>query len=143
MRRNGRPEDLVFEGTEKLFRRYRTEHIVSGSFTGVGLSFKNAPSVNREKYSQVTDVLFSETNDFESWGVLSLQAQQIPSPVPPENPRYTLGPKHSPLEDNYAHSEIHCESIPPIGYVEPAPPVRKMLRATLGQRFCIEIQSRV
>ena len=135
MKRNGRPEDPVFEVAEKLFRRYKSDHIVNGSFTGVGLSFKSAPSVTRQRYSRPEDVLFSEADEFENWGVVSLpSARSTPSPLPPENPRYNLGPKHVPLEDNYAHSEIHCEGIPPLGYVEPASPIRKILRATLGQR---------
>jgi hypothetical protein len=133
MKRNGRPVDPVFEGSEKLFRRYKSEHIVDGSFTGVGLSFRNAPSVNREKYSRPIDVLFSEAGEFANWGVVSFRVLEIPSPLPPDNPRYELSPKHAPLEENYAHTEVHCEGIPATGYVEPAPAIRKMLRATLRE----------
>jgi len=78
MKRAGRPEDPVFADVEKLFRRYKSEHIIEGSFTGVGLSFKNAPSLNREKYSEPQDVLFSET------GVLSpceSKTYQLPFPA--------------------------------------------------------------
>jgi hypothetical protein len=143
MKRNGRPEDPVFGGSEKLFRRYKSEHIVNGSFTGVGLSFKNAPSLNRENYSEPKDVLFSETDEFANWGVVSFRVQEIPSPLPPDNPRYNVSPKHIPLEDNYAHTEVHCEGIPAAGYVEPTPAIRKFLRATLGQRIRVEIESRI
>lgn len=143
MRRNGRPVDPIFEGSEKLFRRYTSKHIVSGSFTGLGLSFRNAPSVNRHKYSKAKDVLFSESDEFANWGVVSFEVREIPSPLPPQNPRYHLAPKHVPLEDNYAHSEIHCQGIPPGGYLEPSPAVRKLLRATLGQRIRVEIESRI
>jgi hypothetical protein len=141
MRREGRPEDQKFEGSEKLFRRYKGEHLVYGSFTGLGLSFRNPPSVNREKYSEPQDVLFSEADEFANWGVVSFQVRELPSPLPPDNPRYSFGPRHVPLEDNYAHSEIHCEGIPPAGYVEPASPIRKVLRAMLGQRIKVEIEA--
>lgn len=143
MRRNGRAEDPVFNGSEKLFRRYKSEHIVDGTFTGVGLSFKNPPSVNREKYSLAEDVLFSESDEFRDWGVVSLRVEDIPHTMPAEKPRYQISPNHVPLEDNYAHSEIRCEGIPPKGYVEPSPGIRKILRATLGQRTKIEIESRI
>jgi|SRR5450755_3611733 hypothetical protein len=142
MKRNGRPEDPVFEGSEKLFRRYKSEHIVNGSFTGVGLSFKNPPSVNRNKYSEPQDVLFSETDEFANWGVVSLRVREIPSSLPLDNPRYKVSSKHTPLEDNYAHSELHCEGIEAAGYLEPAPGVRKILRATLGQRIRVEIEAK-
>jgi hypothetical protein len=144
MKRNGRPVDPIFNGSEKLFRRFRSEHIASGTFTGVGLSFKDdAPSVNRQKYSFPDDVLFTEGGEYANWGVISLRVRDIPSELPDGSPRYRIGPRHDPLEDNYAHSGIHCEGIPAQGYVEPSPAVRKILRATLGQRIKIEIESQV
>jgi hypothetical protein len=142
MRRKGRAEDPTFEPVEKLFRRYKREHVVGGAFSGVGLSFKTAPSLNREKYSQPQDVLFSEADEFVDWGVVSLQVQHIPVSVPNDHPLYNLFPKHAPLEDNYSHTEIQCVGIPPTGYVEPNPAVRKLLRAVLGQRIIIEIDAR-
>lgn len=143
MKRNSRPPDPIFQGSEKLYRRYKLDHIVNGSFTGIGLSFKNPPSVNRQKYSEPEDVLFSEASEFTGWGVASFEVREIPTPLPSDNPRYNLSPRHVPLEDNHAHSEIHCEEIPPAGYVEPASTVRKVLRATLAQRIRIEIESSV
>jgi len=119
MKRRGRAEDPVFEPVERLFRRYKREHIVGGAFSGVGLSFKDAPSLNREKYSKPQDALFSEADEFVDWGVVSFQVQQIPPSVPPERPLYNLFPKHAPLEDNYSHTEVHCVRIPSSGYVEP------------------------
>jgi hypothetical protein len=142
MKRNGRPEDPVFEPTEKLFRRYKRQHVVGGAFSGVGLSFKDAPSLNREKYSQPQDVLFSETDEFANWGVLSFQVQHIPPSFPPEHPQYTLFPKHTPLEDNYSHTELYCVGTPSAGYIEPGPAVRKLLRAALSQKITVEIEAR-
>lgn len=141
MKRRGRPEDPTFEPAEKLFRRYKRGHFVGGSFSGVGLSFKEAPSLNREKYSRPHDVLFSEADEFADWGVVSLRVRDIPPSMPSEHPLYNLFPEHVPLEDNYSHTEIHCVGIPSTGYVEPTPAVRKLVRAALGQRIIIEIEA--
>jgi hypothetical protein len=144
MKRQGRPVDPEFLPAEKLFRRYQRTHIVDGVFTGVGLSFEDAPSVNRGKYSEAADVLFSEAEEeFAGWGVLSWQVQQIPTslPEPPEQPRFTIGPKHVPLENNYAHSEVHSARVNTEAYCEPDKGIRKILRATLGQRAIIEIEA--
>ncbi len=143
MKRQGRPIDPEFLPAEKLFRRYQRTHIVDGVFTGVGLSFDDAPSVNRGKYSEAGDVLFSETEEFAGWGALSWQVQQIPTslPEPPAQPRFTIDPQHVPLEDNYAHSEIHSARVNTDAYCEPDKGIRKSLRATLGQRATIEIEA--
>jgi hypothetical protein len=146
MKRQGRPVDPEFLPAEKLFRRYQRTHIVDGVFTGVGLSFEEAPSVNRAKYGESGDVLFSEAEEeFAGWGVLSWEVRQIPTPQPgpPEQPRFTIVPKHVPLENNYAHSEIHCARVATEAYCEPDKGIRKILRATLGQRATIEIDARV
>jgi len=143
MKRRSRPIDPEFLPAEKLFRRYQRTHIVDGVFTGVGLSFGDAPSVNRGKYSEAGDVLFSETGEFAGWGALSWQVQQIPTslPEPPAQHRFTIGPRHVPLEDNYAHSEIHCARVNTEAYCEPDKGIRKILRATLGQRATIEVEA--
>jgi hypothetical protein len=142
MQRNGRPADPVFALTEKLFRRYKRQHIVGATFSGVGLSFKDAPSLNREKFSRPQDVLFSEADEFANWGVLSFQVQHIPLSLPPEHPLYNLFPKHTPLEDNYSHTELYCVGTRSADYVEPAPAVRKLLRAAISQRITVEIEAR-
>ena len=143
MKRNGRAEDALFEPAEKLFRRYKCEHFIAGKFSNMGLSFSNPPSVNRQKYSEPSDVVFSETNEFAEWGVLSFEVQHLPTPVPQDHPEYSLFPRHMPLEDNYAHSEVHCDCVPPSGtYVEPRPAIRKLLRTTLSQRITVEIEAR-
>ncbi len=144
MKRNGRQEDIVFEPAEKLYRRYQRVHFIGGLFSGMGLSFKNPPSVNREKYSEALDVVFSETDEWSKWGVLSFLVQQIPNALPAENPEYSFFPKHRPLENNYSHSEVHCSSWPANGaYVEPKPAIRKLFRATLSQKIIVEVQSQI
>jgi hypothetical protein len=144
MKRNGRLEDAVFQPSEKLFRRYKGEHFIGGKFTNMGLSFKHPPSVNRQKYSESSDVIFSETDEFAQWGVLSFQVQHLPATFPSGQPEYSFFPKHVPLEDNYAHSEIYCDCVPASGsYVEPRSEIRKLFRATLSQRVVVEIETEI
>lgn len=144
MRRNGRPEDPAFSPLEKLFRRYTRDHYINGQFSNTGFAFTSPQSVNRQKYSEPTDVLFSETDEFATWGVLSLKTADLPSSFPEDNPQYSFFPKHVPMEDNYAHSEVWCDRIPLTGeYVRPSKPMSKLFRAVLSQRVVIEIAATV
>jgi hypothetical protein len=140
MRRNGRPVDHSFQSGEKLFRRYAADHLIDGQFSPVGLSFGTAPSVNREKYSEPGDVLFDEANQYENWGVWSVTVGDLPTAFPEVNATFSFFPMHVPMEDNYAHSEIWSDRIPPTGtYTMPSKTVRKLFRAFLSQRIIIEI----
>lgn len=144
MRRNGRAKDSVFDPAERLFRRYNRKHIVGTQFSNMGLSLREPPSLNRERYSQASDVLFSETDEFASWGVWSLQVQHLPAAFPPQTPEYGFAPDHDPVEDNYAHTLVICDQIPPTGgHVEPRPEIRKLFRAAMSQRLKIEIEAQV
>ena len=148
MLRNGRAEDPVFEPAEKLFRRYRLEHFLDGKFSNMGLSFDHSLSFNREKYSEPTDVLFSDIdsdNDkFVSWGVLSLRVQDVPVFCPVERPECHIYPVHAPLENNFAHSELFCERLSAPGrYQQPPPAMRKLVRAILSQSITVEIEAEV
>lgn len=87
-------------------------HYINGQFSNTGLSFDSPPSVNREKYSQPQDVLFSETDEFANWGVLSFRVSDLPSAFPVEYSQYSFFPKHIPMEDNFSHSEVWSDSIP-------------------------------
>ncbi len=139
MRRNGRQEDQEFQATEKLFRRYSRAHYMNGQFSNTGFAFNSPQSVNRQKYSEPTDILFSETDEFANWGVLSFKVEDLPTSLPLENPRYTFFPKHVPMEDNFAHSEVWSDAKPPTGaYVKPSPSVRKLLRTVLSQKIVVE-----
>ena len=144
LRRNGRAVDPVFDPPEKLFRRYRREHYVNGQFSGLGLRINIPPSTNREKYSAAEDVLFSANDEFAGWGVLSLRALDVTIGLPENLPSYDFSCKHVPLEDNYSHSEIWCDSIEPTGgHIEPDSRVKKLFRAMMGQRARIEIEATV
>src|SRR5579864_4104967 len=140
MYRNGRAEDQIFAPAERLFRRYQGEHYSNGQFSNLGLRFDNPSSTNREKYSQAADVLFSDRNEFSGWGVLSFQVQALPAQFPSDGPVCTFSPKHAPLDDNYSHSEVWCDTLPPAGqHTEPSKRIRKLFRAFLSQRVTIEI----
>jgi hypothetical protein len=140
MRRKGRSEDQSFDAREKLFRRYARAHYMNGQFSNTGFAFTSPHSVNRQKYSEPTDALFSEADEFAQWGVLSFKVVDLPTLFPPDDPRYSFFPKHAPLEDNYAHSEVWCDSLPPTGrYVKPSKGTRKLFRAVLSQRVVVEI----
>lgn len=144
MKRNGRPEDPVFSSGEKLFRRYTQSHYINGQFSNTGFSFNTPPSVNREKFSEPADVLFSEADEFANWGVLSFKVDDLTRTFPPEAPLYSFWPRHRPLEDNYAHSEVWCDRLPATGqYVKPSPSIRKLLRTMLSQRVIVEIAAAI
>jgi hypothetical protein len=144
MKRNGRAEDQIFDANEKLFRRYTRAHYVNGQFSNTGFAFNSPQSVNRQKYSELADALFSETDDFANWGVLSFKVGDLPVLFPPDAPRYSFYPRHVPMEDNYAHSEVWCDSIPATGgYVKPSSGTRKLFRTVLSQRVVVEIVAAV
>lgn len=128
---------------ERLFRRYRREDYLDNQFSGLGFAFPKQ-SVNREKYSEPSDVLFSTTDEFEGWGVLYFRVQDLPIEFPPHNGRYTLFPKHTPEDEMYPHSEVWCDALPVTGqYVEPSKGVKKLFRAFLSQRVEVEIEATV
>ncbi len=140
MRRHGRPVDQDFYYSEKLFRRYAADHLIGGKISPVGLPFNTPPSVNREKFSESRDVLFSETSEFANWGVWSIKVGDLPSAFPETEPAFSFFPQHAPMEDNYGHSEIWSDQIPPTGsYSKPSKSIRKLFRTFLCQRIVVEI----
>jgi hypothetical protein len=140
MRRNGRPVDQHFQLAEKLFRRFAADHLIGGKLSNMGLSFDTPPSVNREKFSESQDVLFSETNEFANWGVWSIKVGDLPSAFPETEPAFRFYPQHTPMEDNYGHSEIWSDQIPPTGsYAKPSKSIRKLFRTFLCQKIVVEV----
>jgi hypothetical protein len=141
LKRNGRGEDQNFEPDERLFRRYRQEDFQGGQFSSVGLSFSSPQSVNREKYSEPADVLISDGDVYRRWGVLAFAVRDLPPQFPPEQPKYSFFPKHTPEENNYAHTEIWCDTLPPSGgYRKPtSDQIKKLFRAFMSQRVRIVV----
>lgn len=143
LKRNGRPEDQDFQATEKLFRRYRKADW-QGMMLNVSLS--SAPSVNRQKFSEVADVLIHPTDAYADMGVVSFRVRDIPQEplLDPGPATHTFFPRHVPGEDNYAHSEVWCAPIGQQGpHVEPNKLIRKMFRTLLGQAAVVEIAAKV
>jgi hypothetical protein len=117
-----------------------SEYFIDGAFTNIGLPFGSPPSVNRDKYSKPEDVLFSESGQFDGWGVLAFVVAEFPGPVSASNCQYLLVPRHVPLEENYAHSEIWCNKVPgTTEHVDAPKTVKKLYRAQLSQRVRVLI----
>jgi hypothetical protein len=134
MFRNGRPEDQVFAPEELLFRRYLKEHFESGRISDAHFSFP--PSLNREKYSEPKDVLFSDEGSSEGCGVLEFRVDEVLAEI--QNgvgAVFAFFPHHVPLDTNYSHTEIRCENAEAPGtHVLPNSVVKKKYRAILSQR---------
>ena len=144
MYRRGRPVDQEFEPSEQLYRRYKREHWVDNHFSNTGLRFpdESGPSVNRGKYSEPEDVLFSPSGEFNRWGVLKFRVADIPGPIEDgAGCLYLFSARHVPEDDNYAHSELWAatagEGAKP---ARPSSRVKKEFRVRLSQRItvCIE-----
>jgi hypothetical protein len=140
MLRNGRVEDQVFGDAENLYRRYSKEHWVGDTFVSAGFKFPR-PSVNREKYSQPEDVVYSDDGKFTGWGVLEFRVENIPQRLVDGAGRpYLFFPWHTPEEDNYAHSEIWCESESQRGqHADPSSQTKKRFRTILSQHVRVRI----
>jgi hypothetical protein len=129
-----RREDPNFSPQELLYQRYRREHWTNGVFIGLGFRFPQQ-SVNRGKYSEPRDVLFSETGQYAGYGVLQYEVRNVRvTQKNDDNETFNLYPKHVPLEDNYAHTELWCEC-PERQNLNalPSPAVRKYFRTELGR----------
>jgi len=144
MLRNGRGEDQGFDNAESLYRRYIKEHWVENTFVGAGFRFPR-PSVNREKYSEPEDVIYSDEGIFDGWGVLEFSVENIPRRLVDGagNP-FVFFPWHAPDENNYAHTEIWCESESERGrQADPNPTTKKKFRTMLSQHVRLRIEATI
>ena len=142
MYRRGRPVEDRFAPEESLFRRYRKEHWVEGRFSGVGLGFSTGISVNRARFSEPEDVLFSQTGEFNGWGILECQVADVPPEIGLLDAAFSFFMRHVPHDDNYSHSEIWSDRRIPTGaYVEPTRAVRKQFRTILSQRMRVRMEA--
>jgi hypothetical protein len=142
MFRNGRAEDQVFGKDENLYRRYIKEHWVNNTFVGAGFQFPR-PSVNRQRYSEPEDVIYSDEGEFDGCGVLEFSVEHIPQRlVDGAGKAYVFFPWHTPDEDNYAHSEIWCESESERGQqADPNSTTKKKFRTMLSQHAKVKIEA--
>ena len=140
MYRRKRPVVETFPATEQLYRRYRRADFSNGMILPSALNFpkkdeNSGPSVNRSLLSKPKDVLGTDKGKLSAWGVYQFPVSCIPSDCicPTTSRRFTFFPKHVPLRNNYAHSEIWCDAIPRqnAGYIIPTSLVRKEVRAMI------------
>lgn len=142
MHRKGQSVEEKFSSEELLFRRYRKEHWANGAFSGVGFPFPKH-SVNRALFSEPEDVVFSESGDFNGWGVLEFLVSDVPSQIELPPAVFVFFMKHVPHEYNYAHSEIWSSNqvAQRYYYVEPSKAVRKQFRTIMAQAMKIRIEA--
>ncbi len=118
---DGRGPDLIFEQDELLFFRFNKKHYPSKGerLPSLAIRFPDC-SVNREKYSQPSDVLIP----FPAWihyGIAQFPVKTIPPYLltNDEARRIEFAPKHDPIDenheifdpeigDNYAHCELRA-----------------------------------
>jgi hypothetical protein len=104
MMRNGRPIDNNFTPQERLFFRISPETEIGADDKPDASCIKYPDmSVNREKYSEQDDVIFS----FTGWGVAAFRVADVPQAIKSEGgPEYQYKVEHVPEDKNYSHSEV-------------------------------------
>jgi hypothetical protein len=117
---------------EPLYLRYGSDDFVAGTLDVSVLHFPRA-SVNRGRLSEPEDALFSETGEYNGLGVIELRVSDLPETIAqPQGPAYTFYMEHTPLDDNYSHSEICSEQAPCTGRL-------RTPSKTVKMRFRIEV----
>lgn len=136
MLRNGRPEEPSFEAGESLFFRYGKGQFVEGFLAIAAIRFPKT-SVNRGRFSEAEDVLFSPTGAYDGLGAVEFKVGDIPPRVQqPQGPTYLFFMHHDPLEENYSHSEIWSDQEPNMkDYREPSKTVKMSFRIALSKKI--------
>jgi hypothetical protein len=142
MLRDGRPEDQQFSPSELMYRRY-----VQEDFDGEALKparFSVPPSLNRGKLSEPEDVIFSETGEFDEYGVLECIVEKLSvTVVDDRRMEYVFVPVHLPEENNYSHSEMWADCTQTGQRTDRISKVaRKEYRTMVCQRFKVRIASK-
>jgi hypothetical protein len=136
MMRNGRIEDQEFGAGELMYRRYIQEDFDGESLKPARFSFP--PSLNRQRYSEPDDVVFSETGEFDEHGVLECAVERLSVQVQD----HQFIPVHRPEENNYSHSEMWVEHVQTKARIEePSRAIRKIYRTKVSQLFKIRIKA--
>lgn len=150
MYRRWRPVVSGFQADEFLYRRHRREDAPNGIILPAALAFpkKNentGQSVNRSGYSKPEDALWGPTKKLNGMGVFEFPVSCIPGELvcPTTTRRFAFKPKHVPLGNNYAHSEIWSDELPGTSadYALPTKLVCKELRAIIQKNSRIVIQA--
>lgn len=123
-----------------LFMRYKRDYFVDGQLVHFGIRMP-ATSVNRGRFSEPEDVLFSEDGKYNGLGVVEFPVSDVPKQISQANgPTYVFFMEHVPLETtteiNYAHSEIcSAHQNAPDRFREPSKTVEREFKARLCKRI--------
>jgi hypothetical protein len=136
MYQRDRPVIPHFDGTESLYLRYGVEDLLGDRLEWSAIHFPRT-SVNRGALSEPEDVLFDETGKYNGLGVVGFAVSDIPPRITQnQGPAYVFFMHHDPHPDNYSHSEIWSDQLPPKGiYKEPGKSVKLEFRIQLSQRI--------
>jgi len=142
MMRSGRAEDQDFSPSELMYRRYLQDDFEGESFRPARFSFP--PSLNRQRYSEPEDVIFSETGEFDDCGVLECSVEQLSVRLLDDrNVEYGFVPVHRPEENNYSHSEIWAKSSQSNAPTpQPSKVARKMYRTFASKLLKVKIEAK-
>jgi hypothetical protein len=155
MYRRGRPVDEYFKPNEHVYRRYfkNDYDLVRGVLLPSALRFPKkddlttGSSVNRSSLSRAEDALWTNKQRLPDAGVYQFPLACLPAEeeCPKTGRRFTFFPKHVPLWNNYAHTEIWCDSLPRANaaYVLPTEEVKKVVRAMIQKNHRIAIRAAV
>lgn len=124
-----------------MYRRYVEDDFDGGLFRPARFPFP--PSLNRQRYSEPQDVIFSVTGEFDQHGVLECSVSALSLRLSDDRQtEFTFVPIHLPEEDNYSHSEMwaNCTQTGECNE-EPSRIARKMHRTKVSQLFRVRIKS--
>ena len=142
MLRNGRPPDPHFELDDSLYRGFRADEVINGRLIPERIKFYPRMSVNRGKYSEPGDFLYVEYPKYRDCGVAECKVADIPGRLVSEGgPVYEWRLEHTPLEDNYAHSEIVTfkDGIHTLT-LDPPKHIKKTVRQILSDRLVVVLE---
>lgn len=144
----GRSAAPVFDQDERLFRRYKAEHVRFGKVLPSAFSFPQTSGIsfNRSGYSKPEHVLHADCcngKDLSLFGVLEVPISSIPKVLESKDGdrrRFVFFLRHLPLETCFAHSEIWwCEEGGSRDFLGPSPPprIRERFRVALAVKIRI------
>ena len=152
MYRLGRPVVENFQKNELMYRRFCLRDVSNGVILPSALKFpkrgdNTGQSANRSLFSQAQDALWTDNRKMNGWGVYGFPVACLPkeSVCSHTQRRFTFFPRHVPVRNNYAHSEVWCDDLPSknSGYVLPTEIVKKEFRATIQKHSKTFIAPRV
>jgi hypothetical protein len=148
MYRRWRPAIADFASDELLYRRHRRSDVANGVILPSALpsprpNETSGPSVNRSLFSKPEDTLWTSRERLDGLGVFEFPTGCLPQQIVCANSHRTFlfCPKHVPLKNNYAHTEIWCNE-PAAGNINYTAPTRlawKEVRATIQKNSQIVI----